>query len=309
MSQVIEYFKSKQSLLAYIFFSNYFYGLCAIALSIEATLQQDFPLNSAGFYIFSFSITVLYYTRAYITEKKTGLNNPRSAWYRNKKKWVFNSQVILTITALIYTTSLLSGHFLFILRLPMINWMLMLVFPVVAALYYGISHRRFAHYNLRNIGWLKPFIIGFVWAGLVTVYPILFYDMEKQIAFVPDWTGGFLFVKNLMFITVLSILFDIKDYAADHNQQLKTFVVKAGLRRTIFVIVIPLCILGLTSYLFYSAARDFSALRIIFNLIPFIVTIGVAYSLHRRKSIFYYLIVIDGLMMVKALFGITGMLF
>jgi hypothetical protein len=44
-------------------------------------------------------------------------------------------------------------------------------------------------------------------------------------------------------------------------------------------------------------------------VIPFVALIAVAYSMHRRKSIFYYLIVIDGLMLVKALCGITAMTF
>jgi hypothetical protein len=39
-------------------------------------------------------------------------------------------------------------------------------------------------------------------------------------------------------------MFDIKDYAADHNHQLKTFVVRYGLRKTIFYILIPLTLVS-----------------------------------------------------------------
>lgn len=306
MRRAIAYFRSKQSLIAYIFFSNYFYGCCAVALAIEASLQQGFQLNSAFFYVFLFAATVLYYTKAYITEKKSGLSNPRSAWYYEKRVFVFRSQIALTVIALVYPAYLIVGHTDFIWSVPLSTWVLLLIFPVVAALYYGINHRLFAHYKLRNIGWLKPFIIGFVWAGLVTVYPFIFYHIEKQMLYVPDWVGGFLFIKNFMFVTVLCIMFDIKDYAADHNRQLKTFVVKAGLRKTIFMILIPLCVMGLTSYIIYAALRNFTMARIALNVIPFILLIAVAYSLHRRKSIFYYLIVIDGLMVAKAFFGILG---
>lgn len=215
----------------------------------------------------------------------------------------------MTAIVAAYAIRLITKHYHFILSLPLFNWVLMLIFPAVAAMYYGINHRRIAKYKLRNIGWLKPFIIGFVWAGLVTVYPILFYDIEHEFIFIPDWVGAFLFVKNFMFVTVLCIMFDIKDYAADHNQQLKTFVVKAGLRKTIFMILIPLCLLGMTSFIIYAEIRQFSFLKIALNIIPFILLISVAYSMHRRKSIFYYLIVIDGLMLVKACCGITAMMF
>ena len=48
-------------ILEFIFFSNYFYGICAIALSIEASLQQQFPLNGVAYFLLVFGVTVLYY--------------------------------------------------------------------------------------------------------------------------------------------------------------------------------------------------------------------------------------------------------
>lgn len=56
------------SLVQRIFFANYFCGVLAIGLSIEATLQQGFPLNGSFYYIAIFAVTVLYYTKAYIQE-------------------------------------------------------------------------------------------------------------------------------------------------------------------------------------------------------------------------------------------------
>jgi 4-hydroxybenzoate polyprenyltransferase len=298
-----------RSLLAYIFFGNYFYGICAVALAIEASLQQQIPLNSVPFYIFLFTVTVLYYTKAYITDKITNKGNKRSDWYWNKRRFVFASQVVLTIIAAIYLGRLLFLHYEFILKMPVVNYALMLTFPVVSLWYYGINHPRFAHLRLRNVGWLKPFIIGFVWAGLANIYPMMFFDIEHEQAYVPDVIGLLLFIKNFMYVSVLSIMFDIKDYAADHNRQLKTFVVKAGLRKTIFMIIIPLTLLGLASFILFGVLRHFSVLRILLNVLPFLFLIMVAYSMHRRKSIFYYLIVIDGLMLLKGLCGIMAMTF
>jgi len=305
----LDFLKVNKPLIAYIFFSNYFYGLCAVALSIEASLQQRIPLNSISFYVFIFAVTALYYTKAYITEKRTNKGNPRSDWYWENKKFVTGSQMFLTAICAIYIGALLIRHYNFILHLPFVHWMLMLAFPFSAALYYGVNHRRLGRLSLRKIGWLKPFLIGFVWAGLVNIYPMMFFDIEHELEYVPDIIGILLFIKNFMFVTVLCIMFDIKDYAADHNLQLKTFVVKAGLRKTIFMILIPLSLLGLSSFILFGIIRHFSVLKIGLNVIPFLLLITVAYSLHKRKSIFYYLIVIDGLMLVKAVCGITAMTF
>lgn len=309
MKSALDFLKVNKPLIAYIFFSNYFYGLCAVALSIEASLQQRIPLNSISFYVFIFAVTALYYTKAYITEKRTNKGNPRSDWYWENKKFVTGSQMFLTAICAIYIGALLIRHYNFILHLPFVHWMLMLAFPFSAALYYGVNHRRLGRLSLRKIGWLKPFLIGFVWAGLVNIYPMMFFDIEHELEYVPDIIGILLFIKNFMFVTVLCIMFDIKDYAADHNLQLKTFVVKAGLRKTIFMILIPLSLLGLSSFILFGIIRHFSVLKIGLNVIPFLLLISVAYSLHKRKSIFYYLIVIDGLMLVKAVCGITAMTF
>ena len=50
---------SNNAMIRFIFFGNYFYGLCAIALSIEASLQQQYSLNSLLYYAIVFCATIL----------------------------------------------------------------------------------------------------------------------------------------------------------------------------------------------------------------------------------------------------------
>ena len=111
-----------------------------------------------------------------------------------------------------------------------------------------------------------------------------------------------------MFASVLGIMFDIKDYATDYNKKLKTFVVRVGLRKTLFYIIIPLTVLGFISFLVFAFLEHFPVFRVLLNCIPFIALLMVGYSMHRRKSIMYYLVVIDGLLLVKAFCGILAML-
>jgi hypothetical protein len=299
---------SNSAFIKFIFFGNYFYGLCAVGLSIEANLQQLYPLNSLLYYTIVFCATILYYTKAYITEVTTDTNNKRSLWYVQFRRFVFFSQITLTVIAAICSFIFIQKNWFSITHLSLLNWALIVVFPAVAALYYGVNSKMLKRYNLRNTGWLKPFVIGFAWAGAVTVYPVLFYCIDQGLVFTVTLLGSVLFIKNFMFITVLSIMFDIKDYAVDYNHQLKTFVVKVGLRKTIFYIIIPLCIIGFGTFILFTTARHFSFMRIMVNAIPFLALISVAYSMYRRKSILYYLIIIDGLMLVKAICGTIGML-
>lgn len=292
-----------------LLFGNYFYGICAVALSVEAALQQGYPTGSFPYYLAVFCTTVLYYTHAYIAEPSTYIpNSPRAEWYRHNRPAVQYSQVMLTLLLFVCCGWLLARSWRFIPQMQLNEWVLLGIFPVVAALYYGSARPGAATNSLRKQGWIKPFVIGFSWAGPVTLYPVLLTNLEQGLHYHLTLVGFVLFVKNLMFITLLCIMFDIKDYAADHNQQLKTFVVELGLRKTIFYIIIPLAAVGLGTFIVYAMVRSFPVMRIIINTLPFLLLITVAYSLHRRKSILYYLAIIDGLMLVKAACGIAGIL-
>jgi len=293
-----------------LLFGNYFYGICAVGLSIEASLQQHTPLNSVAYYLLVFAATVLYYTHAYIAEPSAGAAhsaNKRAAWYFRNRQLVTFSQIFLTVSFIAFALYWINTYWQHLQHMNWLHWALLIIFPLAAALYYGSSAPASSTYNLRNKGWLKPFVIGFVWAGAVTVYPLLFGSIEDNRPYLTDYVNILLFIKNVMYISMLCIMFDIKDYAADHNKLLKTFVVRVGLRKTIFYILIPLSIIGLGTFILYVILHRFPLLRILINTIPFILLIIVAYSMHNRKSILYYLAIIDGLMLVKAICGIIGM--
>lgn len=292
----------------FLFFGNYFYGFCAVALSIEASLQQHTHLNSLAYYFLIFTATVLYYTRAYIAEPVSAKMNKRSVWYVDNRKTIIRLQTLQTILLIALCIYWLIFYWSHIIHLNLLQIELFFLFPIVAALYYGSVGPNGVTHNLRNNGWLKPFVIGFVWAGAVTVYPVLFDSLENNRPYLSDYVNILLYTKNFMYISMLCILFDIKDYAADHNRRLKTFVVRIGLRNTLFYILIPLSIIGLGTFMLYALLHHFSFLRMLINTVPFILLIIVAYSMHHRKSILYYLAIIDGLMLVKAVCGIIGIL-
>jgi len=299
----------------FFFYGNYFYGLCAVALSIEASIQQQTPLNSAWYYLAVFCCTVVYYTKAYITDSSGYSSDERNSWYGQNKTFIKWSQAFLFALAFAITAFFIYTHFSRIKDIVPFHLFLFVIFPFLGALYYGINSK----INLRNVGWLKPFIIGFTWAGIVTFYPVLFYHIRffhigvygvPEHPFAPITViSGLLFLKNFMFISVLCIMFDIKDVKHDTEKNLNTFIVKAGLRKTIFLIIIPLCLVGLGTFVMYGIHMHFHPIKITLNVLPFILLIITAYSLHVRRSLLYYLVVVDGLMLVKAICGTIAMLY
>lgn len=299
-----------KKLVHFIFFGNYFVGLLAVALSIECSMQLNLPFNSFPYYLLLFIVPTVYYTYAY---RHAGADhssvNPRTQWYRKHIRLVKSSQMVLSFVSLVLMAYIGFRYYEGFLHLPLLYWLGIGAVLLAAVLYYGLLPRFIFKFNLRNTGWIKAFIIGFVWACCANVLPLIMLKAEKGIGYYDPYIWSRLFIKNLMFCTVNAIMFDIKDYPTDANLQLRTFVVRFGLRRTIYFILIPLTIVGMLSLCVFARLQHFPPLQLAFNLLPFIGTIWLAYSLHKRRSILFYLMIIDGLILFKAICGILAVLF
>jgi hypothetical protein len=296
--------------IRFIFFGNYFVGILAVALTIEATQQLRLPYNSLNYYLLLFLAPTVYYTYAYNkVSVKPSSTNPRNQWYYKHKKFINVSQIVLFSLCMALAIHLLYQNFNNFLKLPLTYWAAIVVIVAAGALYYGLLPKSFLQFNLRNTGWLKAFVIGFVWACCVNVLPLIMLKIETGIGYHDSVFWTWLFIKNWMFCTVNAIIFDIKDYPSDANRHLRTFVVRYGLRRTIFNVLIPLLVIGLLSLGVFAYFKGFGFPQVFCNVLPFVLTIYVAYSMHKRKNILYYLMVIDGLILFKAICGIIGMQF
>ena len=278
-------------------------------LSIEMAFQLGLPLNETVYYIGLFLAPVIYYTYAYKSiNDSTPIANQRTRWFRENKKLVHLSQVGMILLCIGIFSFLIFKHFNEIIRLPLIYYSIGFGVLFVGIFYYGLISKKLFGFNLRNSGWTKAFIIGFVWACCANIFPLIMLRIETGQDFFQTDLWVWLFIKNWLFCTVNAIMFDIKDYPSDSNLYLRTFVVSFGLRRTIYFIIVPLLLAGLISFCFFSLIKQFSIIQFSFNLIPFLLTLAIAFSMLRRHSIFYYLIVIDGVILVKALCGILGVL-
>ena len=297
-------------LVQLVFFGNYFVGILGIALSLETSVQLRLPFNSSAYYLLLFCATVMYYTYAYTgVLQSSSSNNLRANWYADHQTWVRHSQRFLLVMCAVLGGIILTRDYDQVLHLPVWCWLIVGVILLSCILYYGLLPKSVFRLNLRNTGWLKAFVIGFVWAGCVSLVPIVVLQVENTPYTIDPVLMVVLFVKNWMFCTVNAMMFDFKDYADDSNKQLQTFVVRFGLNRTISFILIPLVLIGIFSLLAFTHYRHLGLVPMGILLIPFLLLLAVSYSMYRQKSIFYYLIVIDGLVLVKALCGIIAMQF
>lgn len=296
-----------RAIVQFIFFGNYFYGFCAVALSVEGWLKQHNQSMPWSLCTLLFPLTVWFYTHSYQRSNPQDIHNIRVAWYLKHKKiigWLQGLHLIIALASLL--TLLNRAGVDALTYMPPLSWFLLAIFPAVAMLYYGADHNLFKKISLRQWGWLKPFTIGFVWAGMVTVYPSIFHDLENHLPYSLNRIDYMLFLKNFLFVSLIGIMFDIKDHAHDHHQSLRTFIVRAGLRKTIFMILVPLSVFAIAAFLADGMGRNQSEIKVMLTITPFVLLILVALSLIKRRRLLYYLVVVDGLLLVKALCGIIA---
>jgi len=250
--------------------------------------------------------TVYYYNHSYLLESNDNAPNQRNNWVREhagqikKIQWLLLTFIIGGGCYQLYT--LLPGLAL----LERYDILYCCLIGLGAFLYY-FDTKKYPWLNLRSYGIAKPLVIGSIWAGVGVYAPYLFLKLTNQaydgMAHMP-----ILFISNALYISIIALLFDIKDFESDANKQMKTLVVRMGLTKTINWIVLPMSALILIATLRYGYLHGFTGYQILLNTIPLILLISVSYQMHQRKSILYYLAIIDGLIVVKAACGIIATL-
>src|SRR5690606_29002381 len=105
--------------------------------------------------------------KAYLTtETSPNASNLRSAWYGRNRRMMLWVQYALAAIFLAGGLVVLPKAWPGLVEMHALEWILLFVFPLASVVYYGFTVGD-KSYNIRTIGWLKPFVIGFTWAGLV----------------------------------------------------------------------------------------------------------------------------------------------
>lgn len=291
-------------MLSWVVFSNLFYGISVLALQWQTAILLGLPFANPWFYLATFSATLLYYSHAYLFDTSTEAGDERMQWYRRNAKQIRVSQAMLTFLLLIATWQLVPALFpaSFSSLWPAI------VFPLLAALYFGGIQPGKAPFNLRKYGWLKPIIIALVWGGIGTLIPEWWASASLHQPYIPSSPALLLLLQQGLFILVLSILFDVKDYAADHNLQIKTWAIRVGQGQLLRRIILPLAAMGVIAETYPCFTAGYPPYYALLNTIPWVLLIFACQSLTRHRSVVHYLWVIDGLIPLKAAIGIIAYL-
>lgn len=273
-------------LFDFIIYGNVFIAVCA-AMS---TLSTAFILNNlinkndlnlalfvgaATFFLYNLHKPITYFLR------KQFIDNQR---FKRTKAFQIPLS-ILTILAGIYCC-----YFFFKLAL---NAQILLIGMAFLSLGYVLpilgNGRR-----LRDLAYLKIFLIAIVWAAITVVLPLLDLKISTSNTFVLQ-----LFLERACFIFALCIPFDIRDMDWDIKTNVKTIPLSIGVKNAKIMGIIAL-IIAISMVLILKNKAIYNEIIGIKLIIVYLISILILLKTNKNRNDYFFYGLIDGMILIQS---------
>lgn len=260
-------------------YANVFVAFASVALLLVTHIVFSIPKNydSYSYMLFIFLSTYLQYNvqRGYMISE-SNFNSERSQWLIKNRKFLLYS-IVASLIVVLFLCNNLSYTSIGI----------MVGAEVVSTAYY------LPPFNMRKYGYIKPFLISFVWVVSCCLVPLL---ENKLLTIESCW----FIAAQFFFISTLCLLFDVKDIEQDYYSGVNTYANKLGLTKTK---IISLVVLSLSTISFYLFTKNINY-QLVYIANSVITAIMVLVTTENKSHLFYYLF-IDGLMLLQGLLFIV----
>ena len=282
--------------------SNHFYGLCAVLLSIESAMMLLHQIPSIYLLLLIHLSTVVYYTHAYLQELKLGGDHERVVWYKNNQHYLKVRQAVYTVFCLfiaIVKMDLISV----ILNASLFVKLILLVSGFLSISYYIPNLKGIALRSYRTKGVIKSIAIAWVWSFTCCFIPVWLGSIHYM--FKMDEQFAMYFFHLFIYVLILAILFDIKDIPMDLKDTVNTIAVRLGAEKTVKQIIDPLLVLYYFIIIYWVFQMGLPTIHLLTHGILVLLTYFIARSIIQQKVIYLNILLIDGLLVIKALLGIA----
>ncbi|MBK9505813.1 MAG: UbiA family prenyltransferase [Bacteroidetes bacterium] len=106
-------------------------------------------------------------------------------------------------------------------------------------------------FRLRQIPYLKIFLISFVWATVTILLPVIHSEKAYN-----NFHILTMIIERFLFVFAITIPFDIRDMNADSQTELKTIPLLIGEKRSIYASIIVLVLFFAVSIIHYSITNQ-----------------------------------------------------
>lgn len=268
-----------KKLVDFLLFTSIFVAVCAIAFCMETSVMLNVPFNNFSFYAFVFGATIVQYNLHYIVKKVAVKDSARLAWSQGNK----NIHLVLLIAGCILIVYSLFGfhleHFIILFILGCISFL------------YSFPFIPFAQKKrIKDYGFLKIITLSLLWTLVTVWFPVSGRTFDRGL-FV------FIFMKRLVFMFILCLLFDMRDIEVDRSENIRTLAVALGRKRSYvlsYIVLLVFVLLSVAQYIYLPQIQF-----LIPMLISAAATLATIEITKKINSDYVYLAGIDGMMLLQ----------
>lgn len=275
-------------MLKWILYTSLFAAFCAVGLCMatEKLLSGNTPDSFSFLHGFVAANTLCIYNLHYFIKRIPPGVSDRADWSA-RHKWVHPLLILLA--------GLLSLFCLFHLPLRVIA---VSVGLGLLSLGYSLPVLPFPRKKrLKDWGILKLILLSLVWTCVTVLMPMLYYGKSFRAYEVE-------FMLRFVFMLPLCIAFDIRDMETDKENSIYTLPNAIGLQasyRLMDACLVTFCALAVWQYFRYPVWP-----RLMGGFVIVLLTKGALLLSRRINTDIFYLLCIDGMMLVYALFILPG---
>jgi 4-hydroxybenzoate polyprenyltransferase len=263
----------------FFLYSNIFIAFCAVAMTAQTMhlLTKNIKTSPALVGLVFFSTLVIYAIHRLVSINKI-----------DKSLEVERFKVIGAYQRHIQAYAILSivgglVCFLFLNRTTQYA----LVIPALLSLAYVIPFIGNKKLRLRDVSFVKIFLIAIVWSYVTVLLPLLEYGFKL------DTNSIGMLIERVLFVFLITLPFDLRDWEIDKQNNVMTIPAKIGVQNTINLALFILLIwLGLIWQIYPSV---FSIPLTISGLFTGVI---VFYS-PKQKHDYYFTALVDGTMIIQ----------
>jgi 4-hydroxybenzoate polyprenyltransferase len=271
----------------FLIYSNLFIAIAAVLFTVQAQIQLGLkPDWHPYLFLILFATLFEYNLHKFVAVffYKHALEESKFHWIAKNLKLfyfiVFSSVAGLIITVFFAKVSVLITLF------PL---------GVITVLYsFPVYKRGVKLFRLREVPFVKIFIISFVWSATSILLPLVQAELQIE-----GSTVLLLILERFLFVFSITVPFDIRDMEGDRKIGLRTLPLIIGEKRAVMSANISLILFVLISAVHYTVFDQTYLLYsfVLSTLITWVVLNNNYLKLHRH----YHYGILDGMMTLQAL--------
>lgn len=272
-----------------LIFGNIIIALCTLSLFLETYLQLGVPLKLDGLAALVFFATLFLYN----FHRLMGIRRIKPEDFGIITGWAAKHQFTLFMLSVIGA----GGVAIFVFQTSLVIFMILVLLGGISMLYELpiVRHNQQFH-RLRNLWIHKAFMITTVWSLATVLLPAMNANFPLT-----NYHVWLVLAGRMLFIFILALCFDARDVDFDRKDDLVTIPIRYGEKITMDLYKTASAALLLVVVMHYIVLDHYWGIGIAM-VASTALTYYVVTKTFPRRSDYYYIFFVDGLMIAQFLF-------